>query len=587
MPTTKSPLELRYKNSSPLRTLLAVYSYDKWKVVWSLVFGAVKHTPFLFMPVIIGNLVTAVSDPEKYGTEMIWRDMIIIVILLAQNIPLHTLYTKYMSVAIRNMETRLRTALVRRLQELSISFHENFQSGRLQSKVLRDVEAIEVLSRQVFMTVYHSFMTIVFATVITVAKDRIVALFFAVTIPVAALLVHIFRRKISLQSQDFRVETETMSAMLGEMVAMLPITRAHGVEKREISKISSQMEKVRNRGIRLDVTGAIFGATTWVSFQSFQVICLIFTGYMAYRGRIAVGDIVIYQTFFVQIVNSIGAIINIYPQLMKGFDSVKSLGDILECPDLEHNEGKKVVTSVKGDLTYEKVTYYYEDSSSPAVSDFNLNIKSGECVALVGESGSGKTTLLNLTIGFRRPTSGRILIDGQDMQGLDLRTYRRHLAVVPQETVLFSGTVEENITYGEENIPRKKLLDVLDQANVSQFIGSLPDGLDTMIGEHGAKLSGGQRQRIAIARALIRDPRIIILDEATSALDVASEALVQEAISRLSEGRTTIIVAHRLSTVRKADRIVVLKQGQCIESGTHRELLTLEGEFHRFHKLQA
>ncbi|MFP4014242.1 MAG: ABC transporter ATP-binding protein [Chitinispirillaceae bacterium] len=587
MPTTKSPLELRYKNSSPLRTLLAVYSYDKWKVVWSLVFGAVKHTPFLFMPVIIGNLVTAVSDPEKYGTEMIWRDMIIIVILLAQNIPLHTLYTKYMSVAIRNMETRLRTALVRRLQELSISFHENFQSGRLQSKVLRDVEAIEVLSRQVFMTVYHSFMTIVFATVITVAKDRIVALFFAVTIPVAALLVHIFRRKISLQSQDFRVETETMSAMLGEMVAMLPITRAHGVEKREISKISSQMEKVRNRGIRLDVTGAIFGATTWVSFQSFQVICLIFTGYMAYRGRIAVGDIVIYQTFFVQIVNSIGAIINIYPQLMKGFDSVKSLGDILECPDLEHNEGKKVVTSVKGDLTYEKVTYYYEDSSSPAVSDFNLNIKSGECVALVGESGSGKTTLLNLTIGFRRPTSGRILIDGQDMQGLDLRTYRRHLAVVPQETVLFSGTVEENITYGEENIPRKKLLDVLDQANVSQFIGSLPDGLDTMIGEHGAKLSGGQRQRIAIARALIRDPRIIILDEATSALDVASEALVQEAISRLSEGRTTIVVAHRLSTVRKADRIVVLKQGQCIESGTHRELLTLEGEFHRFHKLQA
>lgn len=587
MPTTKSPLELRYKNSSPIRTLLAVYSYDKWKVMWSLVFGAIKHTPFLFMPVIIGNLVTAVADPEKYGTDMIWRDMIIIIILLAQNIPLHTLYTKYMSIAIRNMEIRLRTALVRRLQELSISFHENFQSGRLQSKVLRDVEAIEILSRQVFMTVYHSFMTIVFATAITVAKDRMVALFFAATIPVAAFLVHVFRRKISSQSQDFRVETETMSAMLGEMVAMLPITRAHGVEDKEISKISSQMERVRNRGIRLDVTGAVFGATTWVSFQSFQVICLIFTGYMAYRGRIAVGDIVIYQTFFVQIVNSIGAIINIYPQLMKGFDSVKSLGDILECPDIEHNEGKKVVSSVRGDLTYDKLTYFYESGTSPAVSDFSLHIRSGECVALVGESGSGKTTLLNLTIGFRRPTSGRILIDGQNMQDLDLRTYRRHLAVVPQETVLFSGSVEENITYGEEDIPRSKLLEVLDQANVSQFINSLPDGLDTLIGEHGAKLSGGQRQRIAIARALIRDPRIIILDEATSALDVASEALVQEAISRLSKGRTTIIVAHRLSTVRRADRIVVLKQGRCIESGTHSELLTMEGEFHRFHKLHT
>ncbi|MFP4162500.1 MAG: ABC transporter ATP-binding protein [Chitinispirillaceae bacterium] len=587
MPTNESSLELSYKNSSPLRTLLAVYSYDKWKVLCSLVFGAIKHTPFLFMPMIIGDLVTAVSDPAGHGADIIWRDMIVIVILLAQNIPLHTLFIKYASIAIRNMEIRLRTALVRRLQELSISFHENFQSGRLQSKVLRDVEAIEVLSRQSFMTVYHSFMTIVFATAVTVAKDRTVALFFLVTIPISALLVHMFRRKISSQSQDFRMETEAMSAMLGEMVAMLPVTRAHGVEKKEISKISSQMERVRSRGIRLDVTGAKFGASTWVSFQSFQVICLLFTGFMAYKGRIEVGDIVMYQTFFVQIVNSIGAIINIYPQLMKGFDSVKSIGEILECPDLEQNEGKKALSSVKGDLTYDNVTYYYEGSSKPAVCDFNLCIQNGECLALMGESGSGKTTLLNLTIGFRRPTSGRILIDGQDMQHLDLRTYRRYISVVPQETVLFSGTIEENITYGEDYTPRSKLLDVLDQSNVSQFINSLPEGLDTMIGEHGAKLSGGQRQRIAIARALIRDPRIIILDEATSALDAASEALVQEAINRLARGRTTIIVAHRLSTIRKADRIVVLKEGQCIESGTHKELLTMGGEFHKFHKLQA
>ncbi len=585
--TNKSPLELRYRNAHPLRTLALIFSYDKYKVFLSLFFGAVKHTPFLFMPVIIGNLVTAVSHPDEHGAHVVLRDMIIIVILLAQNIPFHTLFVKYMSIAIRNMETRLRTALVRRLQELSISFHENFQSGRLQSKVLRDVDSIEVLSRQSFMTIYHSLMTIVFAAVVTVAKDRLVAVFFLVTIPLSAALVQLFRKKISSQSEDFRMETETMSAMLSEMVAMLPITRAHGVEDREINRVSSQMERVRNRGIRLDITGALFGATTWVSFQGFQVVCLLFTGYMAYKGRIAVGEIVMYQTFFVQIVNSIGAIINIYPQISKGFDSIRSIGEVLECPDIEQNEGKRSLNSVKGNLVFKNVSYIYEGSTSPALKEIDLSIECGESVALVGESGSGKSTLINLIIGFRRATTGQVFIDGIDMNELDLRTYRRHLAVVPQETVLFSGSIRENIIYGAEDTGNSKLMSVLEQANILEFVEKLPLGLDTVLGENGAKLSGGQRQRIAIARALFRDPRIIILDEATSALDVASEALVQEAVNRMSRNRTTIIVAHRLSTIRRADRIIVLKQGQIVECGTHTELVNNRGEFHRFHKLQA
>ena len=193
---------------------------------------------------------------------------------------------------------------------------------------------------------------------------------------------------------------------------------------------------------------------------------------------------------------------------------------------------------------------------------------------------------MSLIIGFRKPTSGRILLDGIDMQELDLRQYRRFLAVVPQTTLLFSGTVRENIIYGLKKIDDRRIWEILEIANAADFVKKMPSGLDTKLGERGARLSGGQRQRIAIARALIRDPRIIVLDEATSALDVATESLIQQAIQRLVKGRTTFIVAHRLSTIRNTDRIIVLKQGSCVETGSHDQLMKAKGEFYRFKLLQ-
>jgi ATP-binding cassette subfamily B protein len=194
---------------------------------------------------------------------------------------------------------------------------------------------------------------------------------------------------------------------------------------------------------------------------------------------------------------------------------------------------------------------------------------------------------MNLLIGFIRPTSGRILLDGEDMQALDLRTYRRQIAVIPQESILFSGTIRDNITYGLKAFDGRRFEAVLDAANVTEFVRKMPKGVETMIGERGARLSGGQRQRISIARALIRDPRVILLDEATSSLDVVSEKLVQEALVRVMEGRTVFMVAHRLSTIRRAGRIVVLREGRCVEMGTHVELMEKRGEFHRFQSLQV
>jgi ATP-binding cassette subfamily B protein len=216
-----------------------------------------------------------------------------------------------------------------------------------------------------------------------------------------------------------------------------------------------------------------------------------------------------------------------------------------------------------------------------------LNIAAGETVAFVGESGAGKSTLVNLAIGFRQPTAGCVKLDGRDLRELDLRTYRRQIGVVPQTTLLFNGTLRENVTYGLEKISDDTLWKIMADANLAEFVRLLPQGLDTPLGESGAQLSGGQRQRLAIARALVRNPRLVILDEATSALDTESERLVQEALVRLTQGRTTLIVAHRFSTIRHAHRIIVLQRGHIVEQGTQEELMSRQGQFYRLAQLQS
>ncbi|MGC4071118.1 MAG: ATP-binding cassette domain-containing protein [Nibricoccus sp.] len=273
--------------------------------------------------------------------------------------------------------------------------------------------------------------------------------------------------------------------------------------------------------------------------------------------------------------------------ITRGFEAVKSIGEVLECPDLEQNEGKATVAGVRGEFRFDNVGFRYEGVEAHAVRDFSLHVKPGETIALVGPSGAGKSTVLNLVIGFIRPTSGAIELDGRDMAALDLRTYRRFVSVVPQESILFDGTIRENVTYGMKSVPDAVLTQALRDANAWEFIEKLPDGIHTQVGEKGARLSGGQKQRLAIARALIRDPRILILDEATSALDSESEAQIQEALERLMKGRTTFVVAHRLSTIRNADRIVAMRQGRIEEVGSHDELLRTGGLYSQLHARQA
>jgi ATP-binding cassette subfamily B protein len=476
---------------------------------------------------------------------------------------------------------------VRKLQQLSISYHKETQSGRLQSKIIRDVEAVETLSTQLLISTLNIALNIIIALSVTITKSRMVFIFFLLTTPVAALTMVFFRNVMRKRNHEFRHEMEETSAQVMEMVEMIPVTRAHALEEKEIEKVSDQLFTVAEKGYRLDVIQSVFGSVGWAIFQVFQIICLAFTGFLAIKGTVLPGDITLYQSYFATIVNQISSLITLIPTIAKGIESVNSIGEVLLSDDIERNEGKKKVSKLVGEYDFVNVKFRYNNTDLDVLDGLNLHVEPGETIALVGESGSGKSTILNLAIGFNLATDGKVLIDGNDIKEIDLRSYRQFLAVVPQSSILFSGTLRDNITYGVDEVDEEYLQEVVKAANLSDLVESLPDGLETEVGEHGGKLSGGQRQRVSIARALIRNPRVIVLDEATSALDSISERLIQEALDNLTKDRTTFIVAHRLSTIRNADKIAVINDGHCVEYGTYDELMELKGEFYRMKAIQS
>lgn len=571
----------------PFKILISIYKGTYVKLILSAICFAIKHTPAWVLPIAISNIINIATNPEVHTIYEIYINVAIMVVLVLQNILSNYYHTKFHSQAIRYVEAELRSALVKKLQQLSILYHKEMQSGRLQSKIMRDVEAVETLSAQLFVSSLNIIINLVVALGVTLYKSKTVFAFFLATVPIAAIVIVVFRGKIKKRNKDFRLEMEETSAKVMEMVEMLPVTRAHALEKQEINKIDKQLIKVSKKGLYLDLIQSLFGATSWAVFQIFQLICLVFTGSLAYYGKITVGDVVLYQTYFTTVVNQVSGIITLIPTIAKGLESVNSVGEILLAHDIEDNEKKKKINNVNGNFVFENVEYQYPSGKNNILNGLNINVNNGETIAFVGESGAGKSTILNLIIGFILPAKGKIYLDGNDISKIDLRSYRKHLAVVPQNTILFSGTIRDNITYGMSDISDEELEKAIEAANLTELIKELPQGLNAWIGENGGKLSGGQRQRIAIARAIIRDPKVIVLDEATSALDSISEKKIQTALNNLKKGRTTFIVAHRLSTIRDADRIAVIKEGRCVEIGKYDELMRNEKEFYKLQKQQV
>ena len=575
----------RNQNHS-LKTLFGIYKGHYPELFLSVVFCVIKHSPVCVLPIVTSNIINIATNPGADAGRRIIINVIIMVVIIAQNVLTNYFHTLFYARAIRNVEQDLRSALVRKLQQLSITYHKEMQSGRLQSKIMRDVEQIETLSSQIFITVLSIILNVAVALAVVVTKSLTVFAFFIGTIPVAVLIMVTFKGKIKRYNKEFRKDMEETSVHVMEMIDMIPVTRAHALEQQETDKMDYQLRHVAKSGLRLDIVQSYFSSISWVAFQIFQVLCLGFTGYLASKGKISVGEVVMYQTYFGTIVAQVSGIITLLPTIAKGLESVDSIADVLLSHDVEDNHNKKKLPFVHGEITFQDTGFRYLDGDQPVFEHLNLKIEAGQTIAFVGESGAGKTTILNMVIGFLHATAGKVLIDGYDIEEIDLHSYRSHIAVVPQTPILFSGTIRENITYGKEDISEERLREVVEAANLTEVIAQLPDGLDTMVMEHGSNLSGGQRQRISIARAFIRDPKILILDEATSALDSISEEKIRVATDNLVQNRTTLIVAHRLATIKNADYIAVVGRGGLKEFGSYEELMEKKGEFYQLRQLQ-
>ncbi len=588
--TDLDPLDRRFTpGRRPSRILVDLYREHRGALAWASALFVVKHSPVWLMPAITAHVVDVITRPPANAWRALWIDGVALAAILVQNVPLHYAYVRRLSGATRSIEVELRAALCRQLQQLSIGYTARQSAGVLQAKVLRDVEAVEQLTRSLFDVGLSALVNVVFALAVVAFRQPWFLLYLVLTVPLAAGIVFALRNQLAARNAAFRAEIEKMSSRVLEMTHLLPVTRAHGLESAALERVGESLERVRDEGLRVDGVNASFGALAWATFNGFNMLCLVAAAAVCLARwlPVGVGDVVLITTYFGLITQSVLNLVNVAPQISKGLESIRSIGEVLRSPDLEVNEGKPAIDSVRGELRFEGVTFAYPGSPSPAVEDFSLTVNPGETVALVGPSGAGKSTVLNLAIGFIRPTRGRVLVDGKPMDRYDLRTYRRFLSVVPQESVLFDGTVRENVAYGLGRVEEGALEAVLRDANAWDFVSRLPAGLDTPVGEKGARLSGGQKQRLAIARALIRDPRVLILDEATSALDSETEELIREALARLRRGRTTLVVAHRLSTVRDAHRILVLERGRVVEAGTHDELVAAEGLYARFQQVQA
>lgn len=583
-PSRTNAIEQGVVKTEPFRSFLRLLRPYRGRLSLSTLAFLVKDSPAWVLPPLTAAIIDIVV--ARGPLPSLWLLAGLATVLLTLNYPFHMLYVRGSSRATRSMAVDVRNALTERLQRLSIGFHNRQSASIVQTKVVRDVENLELMMQQAFPTVLSTVFTLTGAIVITAIAVPAFVGVFAITVPVAALLVRYIRTRAGARNENFRLEVERFSAGVGEMAALIPITRGHGLELVASKRVAGQARSVSVAGQELDTLNGRFGAFSWVSYQVLGVACLVGASAASITQLIPIspGQVVLLSTYFTVLTGGIVNLLNVTPVVSRGLESMRSIAEIMEEPDVEVNDGREPVASVSGAIELDGVTFRYL-GGRPALTDITLSIRVGETIALVGPSGSGKSTLLNLVLGFVRPTTGRVLLDGHDMNTLDMRSVRSHVSIVPQESVLFEGTIRDNVAYGLTGVDDESILTALRGANALDILGPADSpggaGLDAVVGTRGSGLSGGQRQRLAIARALVRDPRILILDEPTSALDADSEGMVKDALATLFRDRTTLIAAHRLSTIREADRIAYIEKGRIVELGSHDELMALGSRYAR------
>lgn len=480
----------------------------------------------------------------------------------------------------------VRDVLFQKFQRLPLAYFDKRQTGEIMSYLTNDVGAMQSALVDQLIELVTETSILIGSLVMMVYLDWKLSLLTLITIPLVGEAMKLFGRSLKASSHVIQERLADITSLMQESISAIRVVKSFVRECYEIERFHNQNELNFQATMKnVHLTSLL---TPTVEFLAAVAVTVIvwFGGYEVVNGKISAGSLVAFLTYAVNLANPVKRISRVYGNIQKAMAAVDRVFAVLDLEETVADRPEaKELPAVKGNIEVKDVTFCYNEGV-PALTDINFAAKPGEMIAFVGPSGAGKSTITNLIPRFYDVTEGQIFIDGLDIRDVKLDSLRNQIGIVPQETILFSTTVRENIRYGRLEATDEEVVAAAKAANAHEFIMEMPEGYDTKIGERGLNLSGGQRQRIAIARAILKDPRILILDEATSALDTESEKIVQAALDKLMVGRTTFVIAHRLSTIFQADQIYVIDAGKIVESGTHEELLKLGGLYSNLYNIQ-
>lgn len=485
------------------------------------------------------------------------------------------------------MQADMRRDLFRKYEKLPFSYFDDHKTGDLLSRLTTDLWEVSELAHHGPENVFLAVLMFIGSFAVLASINLTLTLIMFAVVPFIIFFTVLSRRSMRRAMNSSREQMAEINSSLENSVGGIRETKAYAAEKHELCKFdgaNALFRKYRSQAMRS--LGTFDSIMTLLQDILYLVIVLV-GGIFLYQGKLTAADFTAFLLYISMFLNPIQRFVALFQQLQEGMSGFSRFCEIMD-EDEEIDEGKVEISEIRGDLVFENVSFGYStESDGPLViSNMMLNIPAGRTLALVGPSGGGKSTLCHLIPRFYNVTEGRILLDGTDVRDITLNSLRRNIGIVSQNVFLFDGTVRDNIAYGAEGASDEEIIEAARKANIHDYVASLENGYDTHVGERGVKLSGGQRQRIAIARVFLKNPKLLILDEATSALDNATEMQIQSALEELSRGRTVIVVAHRLSTVKRADEIVVLDKTGIVERGTHDELISLGGEYKKLYDYQ-
>ena len=567
-----------------LRLLRYVKPYQGYMLLAAITLG-LGTLLGLLMPLVIRGVVDTVFAQHDLALLNRFAAVLAVIFLVQAFFSFVTRY--YMAYVGERVVADLRTQLYRHLVSLSLRFFSDRRTGEVVSRITNDVTSLQAAVTDNLVSLLQQALTLVGGVIFLFWLDWRLTSVILGGIPLVTLTMVYLGRKIRRAALDVQDRLAEASAVVEESIGGIRIVKSFARESYELARFKARVEETFNAAMRRAKIAAVLGPT--IGFMAFMsiTITLWFGGYEVIRGHLTPGGLVAFLIYTLLVAGPIAAFSGLYSQFQAALGATERLFELLDLqPDIADAPGAYPLPTIVGHVHFERVSFEY-DSSIPVLHDLCLDVKPGQVVALVGPSGAGKTTVVNLIPRFYDVTTGCISIDGHDIRQVTGLSLRQQIGIVPQETLIFSDTVGENIRYGKLDATQAEIEAAARAANAHEFIVAMAHGYDTRVGERGIKLSGGQRQRLAIARAILKDPRILILDEATSSLDSESEQMVQEALERLMRSRTTFVIAHRLSTIVNANWIVVMDKGRIIEQGRHAELLGRHGGLYRkLHTLQ-